>query len=714
MQIRFFDKVQVYVRRGPNDGEDVRRFVLLDDAGAPVLTAPASISAAATDPSEFPYRLIAPFPTAYPLTIDVYAGGILRIYGLLRFRIPLLAFVPEKMSITVSVVGHVKIEWNETPFVKLTQRETFLRTKNVILEETDPMPTPDVHSTITLPFAIQRTPTTLPISFESESGKIAYYLLIKFKTCHYKFGNETFEHFVPITVIPPWSGAPPPALPSLAPGDNGVRVVLDVEGTVQGSVKMFGGGGTSSHNAETSSIRTGTNVSEHDGGVGGDSDSLWLRPRVLHDVEGLRPRPSGLSIGGSHVLRQTPSILSENENYNNSYLRPDSQTAMEPPPLEPPSLSRRAVSFSSAFDGLKQGSARPTRAEISSRYLRRAVRSTEAMVVPIVVEETDPNLPLPYTEEDPLAGQPRGSPLPMPIRPFRTRPFLPSSPAYTPLSVHFDGPDEIGILNHLDNEQSDEDHESSQQFTIGEAAIAAENNENVYIPQPDSSAIPKSDGIKTFFKKMLTNAKSRNFSGSSNFHIPRVSSPTDQISDQIPENNNSTPPQKLSHQNSFFSFISTFASQQPQSQLLQQQDSGNDNQYSFNFLLASTMIGPNSQIPITITFSDNEYDAMITSYIEISLIADIECTAMGKTKHDIVILMNVKVDVDAQDFEKRVWFVVPSAKELGYFAVGLTAPLIELTHKVVFQLHTQKRRPFGMGWKDITLELGSVAITMLR
>ncbi|KAJ3122917.1 hypothetical protein HK100_011795, partial [Physocladia obscura] len=676
---------------------------------------------------QLPYRLVS--NSSHPL-------------GMVKFRLQQKPAI-EKLSIEISVVGQVHTRWIDNLHLVYSHRNTFLRTKDYLVQESDPVPEPNCPNRfIELPFAVYRSPSPFPISFKSPSSTIEYFLTIKFRLKS-STGTTIVDHVVPAIVVPPWSGAPPPEIPSLGPNDNGVRVIVDVDGGVQGSVRMFGASSpllsVHIHESEAATSDTMSIYQHHEihhyqppqRERDFDEDSLWLRPRVLHG--GLSSRPSGLSIragiaggGGGSFITRTESRLGGGGGGGASFLgRTESPAYSE---RDSESIQARSIqqrsgsrigSMLNSFSGFSTsvtsndrplGTRSKTELNFSQMKIQRFLRknmsavSAEAMVVPLVVEQNDPSLPLPYTSEDPLAGQhefDRGSieqtPLPR---------FIPhSSPIYSPPSIVLspDSDSNIGV-NGTDG------------LGIGDIASNNISNNTNMIPTTITTIVedPPADASSMMLKSRIL------------FDPRQLLKRLMSAKASDPERRAQTPPVSQQQQPEIFpedlnvSIAVTTA--RPATALnisklktrASFKNTPRPDPYEFNFLLASTIIGPNSQIPITITFIDQDYDSKRETYIEVSLIADVACTAMGKVKHDLIPLGSMKAEIDCREFEKQIWFKVPSSDELRCFAVGFKAPLVELSHRMEFRLFSQRQRAFGIGQKEYTIELGSVAVTMLR
>ncbi|KAJ3352945.1 hypothetical protein HDU83_007461 [Entophlyctis luteolus] len=770
------EDVQLYARRLVAADEDPDQFLLDAPDGTDDQQRTAAGSIADTDVADRPYRLVS--HDSHPLVIDVHEGGNLQIYGFLRFRLPKTPLM--SLAIELSIVGMAEVKWPESAVQAHYRQHVFLRSKESLLVESDAMPKPvdPVSRIVSMPFAIFYAPSPFPITFKSPSATISYSLVVRFRGKKSVLGTTVHEHSVPIVVAPPWSAAPPPELPDLKDGDNGVRVVVDVDGSVHGSVQMFGAGAKSEQREN-------------------DEDSVvWLRPRVLHD--GMN-RPRAFSIG---MANSASSAVDAAEHDGAAAGGGQGDAAATPPSTKgkQPAVGGSGNATSPAADNDRGADTRSVKAPSNRGKRSQAdllgrnrsnsfgahsrppmnlvtVPSRESIVVPIVMEKhsssSSKDMPFPYTSEDPLAsnsqamrnrsfsvGAPSKPPglkdiasresvaavldrqsldLPLPPRPransigvhakpgaSATKPIFfsakeleahyPGLPlpytaedplaGYTrsePTIPKVDSTQSFGALSAAANRQSpDYDWNMRQSmdsaFGFGSGRQSSDFGTTSAAADVAStrSRFKPSFAPKAFLTRMLSTSRSK----------AKATSPPP----------NGRPP-------SVATIRSAYQLETPQSVT-------NSLPYAFDFLLASTIIGPNTQFPITVTFKDTEFDADAQSAIEIALVADVCCgDAALKQKHDYITLSSVTVPIDTEDFEKAVWFRVPSTEKLGYYASGFKILLVELSHKVtypnalpfstnlvpqqmVFRLLTPRRRKNGSA--PMAVELGSVGITILE
>ncbi|KAI8622590.1 hypothetical protein BC830DRAFT_1162865 [Chytriomyces sp. MP71] len=238
---------RVYVRRpvaaGEREGDGV-----LPDAWA------QGHAADATSDGLEPYRRIT---EATPLLIDLHEGGVFHIYGIFLLQLhPDVIY--NKLIAEVSLMGSAFTKFVGLGLLTFSEQHTFLKIRNLLHDESEPLTPTGESPFLVLPFAIPvRTARKIPVTFTSPSCKIQYQL--RFKVTARSSHNVRLESEIvsPVRVIPPQFGnVPPPELP-LRPSDDGIRMVLDASGNLQGNVSVAG------HRDDD------------------ENSIIWLRPRVL-------------------------------------------------------------------------------------------------------------------------------------------------------------------------------------------------------------------------------------------------------------------------------------------------------------------------------------------------------------------------------------------------------------------------------------------------
>ncbi|KAJ3393337.1 hypothetical protein HDU84_002132 [Entophlyctis sp. JEL0112] len=575
--------IQVYVRRLAAPGEDPNKYLLRQDLNVPP---DRSQHVESLPLHERPYRLIS--EKSHPLLIDTYEGGVVQIYGFLCFRNGRDS--PERMSIRMSFLGQVENRWMDNPMSVNFRCHTFYKVRSTLLADRDPKPKPvDSDSDfVAIPFAVYCNPSPFPVSFKSPSAQITYSLVFRFRG-KIMFGYEIFEHKVPITVVPPWSCAPPPELPLLHPDDNGVRVVVDVDGSVHGSVKMFG---QQTPTEAADGVATAASTVAAPAGAAVAREHLqpaWLRPRALHD--GVRPRSSVLGISNASAIAEPLAFLDT-----------DPELSRDRPVL--PIARTKSLTQISGKDaaGGSVSMKRSKSTGSNSKLLLKHTDSRESIFVPIFLEEQNSNLPLPYTSEDPLVGH------------FPCTADVPDAP-----NVDF-----------LNNFSANELRQSPNSFAA--TTVVAEE--------------PPSFSAKKILSRIRSMVKLSEKSQETKSIFFRPSSALESVA--LESDSYSRPP------------------------------------FTFDFLLSNTIVGPGTQIPITISFTNHVYNPQTNDKIEISLVADAFCGNSFQSIHDFIPLASVSERVTSSDFQKRVWFTVPSSEELGCYAVGFKINYLQLSHKVEF------------------------------
>ncbi|KAI9328603.1 hypothetical protein BDR26DRAFT_939807 [Obelidium mucronatum] len=151
------------------------------------------------------------------------------------------------------------------------------------------------------------------------------------------------------------------------------------------------------------------------------------------------------------------------------------------------------------------------------------------------------------------------------------------------------------------------------------------------------------------------------------------------------------------------------------------------------------MACPQSKLPIDV-FIQSVPKRHHPVSLEFTLQAIVKCKAMGSVKFDVIPFVqkfvffqrlplagdestgeNVNEEDDLVDgrettvpFHKEVELIVPDADKLGVLGCGFKAPLIELSHQVVFVLHTLRKRKGGFGYKKASFNLGHVSVELMR
>ncbi|KAI9328605.1 hypothetical protein BDR26DRAFT_873730 [Obelidium mucronatum] len=286
-----------------------------------------------------------------PLALNCLNGGCaIEVYGVLMFQIAPKA-LSRKNSIDLLLTGIAETHWTSYGFVNYQDSDRFLKFRSVILSQDDAFPEPNVTGYASIPFAfVVRTGQQLPITFSSQSAKISYSLTFKF-TSFDILGTNIDQIKFPVHVGPSWPNAPPPEQPQLHSEDDGMRVVLDLEGGVQG------------------------NASVH---VVAGREAPWIRPRILNNM--------------TTDLSQTAAP---------AYSEVEDQPQNLPTPTETPPPSLRRPTSSMSVTPFKRSQSEVWQPSISQfSLLRRLNRSLshESMIIPV-----DESQPLPYTEQDPLS-----------------------------------------------------------------------------------------------------------------------------------------------------------------------------------------------------------------------------------------------------------------------------------------------------------------------
>ncbi|KAJ3063423.1 hypothetical protein HDU98_000775 [Podochytrium sp. JEL0797] len=325
--------VLAYIRRPLYTGEsldDINRLEPQEDVGVGI----------------HPYRRVS---NEIPLNLDLHGGCSLEVYGVLIFD------APHKLTATSLYVGSTFTGVSETRwkgFGVLAYSETNQFSKHThVLTDSEVVPEPDKNGRITLPFKMfLRTRENLPISFSSPSASIKYTINFKFINRE-KLSTSLHEFWLPVVICPAWTAAPPPEPAPLAAGDDGIRVVLDLEGDIQGNV----------------SVKPVPSI----------ADTTWLRPRILNNI--MDPPGRNATPAYTEVDQHLEGGLPLSTRGSTASLR----NLDGGPQRSLTSRSNSSLNLN-AMKRLKAAS-------------RETLKIEESAIVPVQDDE-----PLPYSKEDPL------------------------------------------------------------------------------------------------------------------------------------------------------------------------------------------------------------------------------------------------------------------------------------------------------------------------
>ncbi|KAI9328607.1 hypothetical protein BDR26DRAFT_873732 [Obelidium mucronatum] len=681
-----FSSVAVYVRRPLNSRED---------PNGSRLPAELAASLPPNAPTEHEYRRISS-DTDYNLTIDVGPGSVEYIYGLLVVQ-PVPHIDYSNASITVLFAGVSKTEWSEG-FIEQGQYKPFCEVENYILESHEILDTSPNPKLKALPFSITLRPRQdscgLPISFESPSCSIYYFLRFKFYfPGTYRFAEEVT---VPVTVVPPWTGAPPPNTPHLGPQEDGFRVVLDSSGVVRGSLNLIRG------------------RSYHD-------TDLFLRPKVLSNLTSTE-EPSRLAA----IIRRSGRDSADSAMYRSS-LEVDYEVP-EYSPMEDggerPSIAVERSQSTLDIADTSMDVAPLTFSALARRAHSEVPRSSsEPQAVPF--QEFPNSPPLAYSMEDPLSFMDDLPTLSLDIpREGRNRPTpliqedstqisdeLITRPHYQELSAVAAPPQKAkpGLLKALFKRKAGRSTTSHQ------------------VPLPTAPCIPS------------TSTSSTETPVSTHLSIPSESPPRSSgLVNRQPSPSDCDPEPRTSSFDSLLSIIRTKSSpgtshlQKPRLSVSKPPDVPR-----YRVIMPTTMFGPNSRVPIDLFIKSLPAGHRILQ-IQVRLAAVVTCVAYGNTKEDVKELSSadLKGGFDAFEsspdavgnavggfqsardevgvFKKRVWLTVPDSVVMGQYATEFKVPLITLKHRVLFRLVTEKKRRVGKGFVKELFNLGGISVVLLR
>ncbi|KAI8830002.1 hypothetical protein BJ741DRAFT_367605 [Chytriomyces cf. hyalinus JEL632] len=571
-------------------------------------------------------------------------------------------------------------------------------------------------------FFISTTPEGdgLPITFTSPTASVTYAIRVKVS---YTQPNTQFSttstYSAPVQVSPPWIAAPPPATPLLGPNEDGTRMVVDIMGSYQGRANL---------------VRTGANRGAHQSGGlvsnrgsrdGETEESAYLRPRVLNNLIERR-RPGSVSLrsfdgsGGDFGRIDVPAEAVQ------SYPASDAGLGMgrghsigvleiqrDSGASQGASLllnrSRSEVSYSPVSPNSFLGA--QSDVYYSNRHTLEPFRDSDELALEvnseaIVIASRIP--PMEYAEMDPLAQSDSNR--------LAISPFSEASSAFS--SSGF----ENSLVSANDQDQRHQNLNSGDQTGMGlheqrpdSAATSTSRHPPLYPSTAQSSPVSSSPRsptsmLKRLFKrvdraKKASNQSSPNATGhletppSSSIpmlspHPPQRTS-VDIVADQ--------PQRSSSPADSFLEYISAPIYDLPR----------------FRVILPCTMVGPGSRVPIDVMVQSVPHGQVVAA-VEAILVAQVTCTSFGYTHEELVELATVKEVESAVAegpgllFKKRMWIQVPDADVLKQYGSRFKVPLIELTHRMVINMYTTRRRIVGKGTKHEEYRLGSVSILLMR
>ncbi|KAJ3074180.1 hypothetical protein HDU98_011932 [Podochytrium sp. JEL0797] len=747
--------VVAYIRRPLYTGEstdDINRLEPQEDVGEGV----------------HPYRRVS---NETPLNLDLHGGCSLEVYGVLIFD------APHKLTATSLYVGSTftgiaETRWKGFGVLAYSETIHFLK-YNHVLTDSDGVPEPDNHGRITLPFKMfLRTRENMPISFSSPSASIRYTLNFKFINRE-KLSTSLHEYYIPVMIVPAWTGAPPPEPAPLAADDDGMRLVLDLEGGIQGNV----------------SVKP----------VPSTADTTWLRPRILNNI--VDPPGRNAIPAYTEVDLHLEQGLPRSTHGSTTSLRQASLTSRTNSSLNLNAMKR-----------MKAAS-------------RETLKMEESAIIPVQDDE-----PLPYSQEDPLS---RVLLQPMSMEnltiasseDFATPP-IPRCSSATSISERHSvtakgrpralqtvrnsaAPFSGGVQKakfvlspggslDSDSDSSDDDEVASSHGSAASGSHIS-SRDHVAASHDSASSIHSSSShhhsilhepvavIKrnlSFFSKYgLTHHNESSSSSSSPptslrqsplidhqamafGHLPKRSLSIFSKHGSHSESTGTTPPSSLrrlqspppleqqataaghppTHNLSIFNKPGPHHSEgggssAPPSSRPHSQSSTSElkrtNSSSFfskpssfhqtdaadvpdlplvRIVVPCTMAGPTSLLPVEITLQSLPLSYTLKS-LSVTLTAVVKCHAMGSIHHDIIPLKTVSLEfteADVLPLQRHVELEVPSAEEMGANGCGFRAPLVELSHQLTFCLNVESEWSGRAGAKAIAFELGHVSIEMMR
>ncbi|KAJ3231464.1 hypothetical protein HDU81_003734 [Chytriomyces hyalinus] len=683
--------VVVYAQRPLADGEDAaatRMPPMHGDAESP------------SDPAEV-YRRV---DDLHPLQVAVHAGGTVNLYGMLLLT-PRTEHLCTKVSIQVSFRGVSRTLWTDG-LVKRGQQRVFAEIQKDVLLETEPFPISPTNTYIHMPFSFFITTTPegdgLPITFTSSIASVTYSIRVKVSyTQPNTQSSTTSTYSAPIHVSPPWIAAPPPATPLLGPNEDGIRMVVDSMGSYQGRANLV-------------RLRTNREANES-GGLASNpgprnsetEEGAFLRPRVLNNlIERRRPGSASLrsfDTSAGDLGRNTEAVdgeppsdagleMERSHSTGGLEIQRDSRAGQEAPVSPITFLGAQSNVYYSNRHTLE-----PIR-DIDERALEVA-RETS------VIAPSSP--PMEYAEMDPLAESDSNR---LAISPFSEISSASSSSGIENSLPSANSHPGLELNEHLPaavtSSPSSPSSSSSRRPPLYPSTIQS-------TPVSSStSSTPRSPTsmLKKLFKR-ADRAKKATSQSLPNATVPSETPSTSSIPMLSPH-----PPQRTS--------VDVVADQpqrssSPADSLLEYLAAPIYDLPRFRVILPCTMVGPGSRVPIDVMVQSVPHGQAVVA-VEAILVAQITCTAFGYSHEELVELATVK-DMESSVtegpgllFKKRMWLQVPDADLLKQYGSRFKVPLIELTHRMVINMYTTRRRMVGKGTKHEEYRLGSVSILLMR
>ncbi|KAI8620178.1 hypothetical protein BC830DRAFT_1164765 [Chytriomyces sp. MP71] len=686
-----FRDIGIYVQRPLHPGEDSQTNLMPPRIGGE--------PEASTDPERMYRRISA---DTFPLTLSLHAGGTIGVYGVIVVA-PKKSVDYSRLAISVSMIGSSRTSWMDG-IVKRGQNRVFADLDTHVLREADPFPWDNSAPFVHLPFAIYITTATesdgLPITFRSPSATVSYNLLARIRHESNFTGFVSLNVTAPVKVVPPWTSAAPPPTPRMGPLEDNMRPVADpITGNVQGSASVTGTNAESvllrprvlnnlssalldkrvnafhsTLSVEQDALRRGSEASIRPGSVdltrrsadatrAGDCHSVAAMSASLDMVA----PPGGLDLSWTGRTWSGGASLSERGRVTQVDMRGVEDIRMR--------LQTQTLTDLGSFDLDNSGSDPVGDLEVD--FARAEFRRQEGSI------PSSP--PMSYTETDPLPP--------------------------TPLVIEESGP--LVMSPFIEVNLAALAPGSSSNSTVHTQATTLEPPNSKLTPsRPNRSTTGL---LRSLLKRVgsvmsqptAPSSASINLQGQSEHHQHQENNGTTSVAGRrssIDPHHTSLdlPPRSSSPAETLLDYLG--APEVPR----------------FRIILPCTMTGAGSRIPIDIFIHSIPVGQTLVE-IEAILVANVLCSAFGYTREDVLEITHVKTDcrVGAEAraglvagsaegglFKKRVWLTVPGADEMDVYGAQFKVPLIQLTHRMVFHIYTERRRRVGKGTKTESYPLG--------
>ncbi|KAJ3393321.1 hypothetical protein HDU84_002116 [Entophlyctis sp. JEL0112] len=743
----FLSAPTVYVRRAPLDGEDPDENVLPSDLDL-------GRASGGDRSDEHDFRLVSDLPDNLTFTVDLRAGGTEWIYGMLVVD-PFPTTSYSKLVISCAFCGKSSVVAPD-PRLENGQVRMFCDIETVILSESSSLHHQPRHSSLSmvpLPFVIPITtpPAGLPFSFQSKSCSISYSLNFKFNFWIAKAKNYiTRELVVPVVVTPPWTTALPPETPRLAAGDNGVRMVFDANGQIQGNLSVLRSDDAPTQFADivlrpkvlsnmrkngdrsAAGIRSAP-VLTSGHGVGSGVGDVNLNPNWVLEFEAGVPEYTLLDpvISGGQRL-QVHTEFGESSDTK----QPDSAATITVADTPRPGPLNFTQFVESNREIQEVGPDSVVDTFLPEGYILEFHQGTE-----LRSGVTSP--PLPYSPFDPLPARmpvltldPVSSAfVPLPSLQYETY-TEPVRDANTPSSVSQSKPAEpekrVNFFKSLLNRITISSSPVPSFFrSPQEASPAADfgtfgGSRTSPIPQnlainvggtPTPAAIPAAaaEGLSATVR---TEAYSQ---------TSRGEGPAHNANDRAGSVHSAGSSARDGPRRSLEAVATAAVAGVARRVSLEAKTP------KFKIVMPRTMMGPSTRVPIDV-YIKSLPRRHVLKRIECVLMAHVRCTAHGVPLVDEIELSRGVLnagegeavgDVGFTDREgsdgdggecvmkRRMWLTVPDPDQLLAFGVQFEAPLIRLQHKIQFWMYTEKVRRFASPAKG-SYNLGGISVVLMR